>query len=326
MEKKELVGAAILRALRGREGFVSGERLSKTLSISRAALHKKIDSLREAGYEVESVTRKGYRFLSYPDAVDAPLLLSGAQTKYIGREILSFEELDSTNTYAKKIAAESPEGTIVIANEQTKGRGRRGRSFYSAKGEGIFFSVILKPDISPEKAPFITGLAAAALSMALDDLGVKTRIKWPNDILLNGKKIAGILTEMSGDVEKVEYIILGIGLNVSNRFFPEELRETASSLKMEGCGGSRQEIFWKLICSLENLYEEYLKGEKSGILKTLRERSAVLGREIMILTAEGQKSAVALDLSEDGGLIVDIRNEGRQKLSFGEISIREKKE
>lgn len=324
MEKKERINAAILKILRSQEGYVSGERLSRFFSISRAAVHKRIVSLREAGYELESVTKKGYRFLSYPDVVHAALLLSGVETSYIGKEILSFEELDSTNSYAKKVASECSEGTVVIADAQTKGRGRRGRDFHSAKGEGIFCSVILKPAISPGRAVFMTAIAAAAVSVTLSDLGADTRIKWPNDILLNGKKIAGILTEMSGDIERVDHVIVGIGLNVGNPVFPDELMATASSLKMEGYDFSRQEIFWKLIRNLEEMYEDYLGGDRQRILEILRTRSAVIGKEVFIYTEQEKKSAFVLDIAEDGSLLADIEGEGRKKLNFGEISIREK--
>lgn len=323
MRDGKMMNAVILKALRGTSGYVSGEQLSAMNGISRAAIHKRITFLREAGYEIESVTKKGYRLLSCPDTIDDFLLLSEVETSLIGRNIITLDEVDSTNEYAKKIASESPEGTVVIADAQYKGKGRRGRSFYSQKGSGLFFSVILKPDIAPQKAPFITGIGSCALVLVLEDLGKKAQIKWPNDVWMNGKKISGILTEMSGDIEKVEYIVLGIGVNVRNTFFPKEIESIASSLELEGLKISRQQLFCLLMKRLEELYMDYLRGEHHRILRILTEYSCILGKEIVIHNDKEVRYAYALSIDEDGALVVSVEGGGKRRLNSGEVSIRE---
>lgn len=325
MSQNENINASIIRQLVDAKEHVSGEYLSELLGISRAAINKRINTLKNSGYQIESVTNKGYRLLSYPDIVEASLLLSRTNELSIGRHIISLDETESTNEYAKKIAADSPEGTIVIADAQTKGKGRRGRSFYSEKGQGLFLSIILKPKIPPKQAPLITGIGAAAVVLSLQELGTDAEIKWPNDVLVHGKKVCGILTEMSGDIEQIEYIILGMGINVSNECFPQEIQGIASSLKIEGCSVSRQVFFWKMVEHLERLYTEYLGGNRSNLLTVLREYSCVLGKEILIYGSDEVKEAVAVALDEEGALVVTVEGEGRQTLNSGEISIRERK-
>lgn len=325
MKFRENINAIIIRTLLDSETYVSGEQLSEKIGISRAAINKRIAALRREGYQVESVTNKGYRLLSYPDVVDAELLSAGLRTTKMGASLIGLEAVGSTNEYAKKIATESPDGTVVIADEQTMGQGRRGRSFHSEKGQGLFMSFILKPKIPPQKAPLITGIGAAAVALTLADLGIESEVKWPNDILIRGKKVCGILTEMSGDIEQIEYVILGIGLNVRNSEFPEEIKEIASSLWREGYEMDRQQLFWRFAQKLEELYMEYLSGRKERILEVLRKYSCVLGKEIILYGAEGERSALAIDLDDEGALVAEIKGEGVITLNSGEISVRERK-
>lgn len=325
MRLSENINAIIIQTLLDAKTHVSGELLSEKLGISRAAINKRIASLKNSGYQIESVTNKGYRLFSYPDAIDAQLLSAGLKTKKIGEKIIGLTQVGSTNEYAKKIAAESPEGTVVVADEQTTGKGRRGRSFHSEKGQGLFMSFILKPKIAPQKAPLITGIGAAAVILTLEEFGIKSQVKWPNDLLIQGKKVCGILTEMSGDIEQIEYVILGIGLNVRNSDFPEEIREIASSLWREGYEIDRQQLFWQLVQKLEELYMEYLSGGKDRILEVLRKYSCVLGKEIILYGAEGERTALAIDLDDEGALVAEIKGEGVLTLNSGEISIRERK-
>ena len=204
--------------------FISGEEISKQLGISRSAVWKHIKSLKEEGYNIESINKKGYRLIEKPkDLLSSQNIAHELNTEFIGSNILHFDTIDSTNTYAKKIASKEIDGTVVISEEQTLGRGRLGRVWNSKAYEGIWMSIILKPNILPYKTPFLTIIAGASIANALNNLGVNVGIKWPNDIILNGKKLCGILTELSAEIERVNYIVLGIGMNVKNLSFPSDL-------------------------------------------------------------------------------------------------------
>lgn len=318
------INGEILRLLIESKDFVSGESISGKIGISRAAIHKRILFLKDAGVAIESVTKKGHRLLSYPDGIEEFLLTAITDTRVLGREIYSYEQLASTNETLKQMASAQPEGTVVIADCQTEGKGRRGRSFHSARGQGLFFSVLLKPRISPGQAPFITGLAGAALIHTLAEFGIRAQVKWPNDILINGKKVAGILTEMTGDMEQVEYVVLGIGINVNNSHFPEELQEIATSLLLEGHSVSRQRLFGQVMEQLELLYDRFLSGDKKTILEVLRAHSNILGQDIWIHEQDTVQPAVAVDLDENGALLVEIAERGRQTIGSGEVSIRKR--
>ena len=179
-------------------------------------------------------------------------------TDIIGKKIIHFETIDSTNDYAKKIALKEVEGTVIISEEQTKGRGRLKRQWHSKYKEGIWMSIILKPDIIPKKSSFITLIAGASIVNVLNKLGVKAFIKWPNDIIINNKKIAGILTELSTEIDKINYIILGIGINVKTTEFSQEISKIATSLYKEGYKISRVDIITNIITEFENLYLQYI--------------------------------------------------------------------
>ena len=211
--------------------YVSGQNISDKLGITRAAVWKRISKLKELGFEIESVTKKGYKLFSYPDILNKELIEIGMKSDFIGHSVEVLESVDSTNDYAKKKAKELVDGSVIISLEQVKGKGRRGRSFHSGKGDGIYLSIILKPGFEPTKAPFITSIAGAALVNTFNKFNIQTKVKWPNDVLINGKKVAGILTEMSADMEFIEYIVLGVGINVSGLEFPNELKNIATSLK-----------------------------------------------------------------------------------------------
>ena len=211
--------------------FISGEELSKKLGISRTAIWKHIRILRSQGYNIESVNKKGYRLVDEPtDLLNPQNIYRNLKTKFIGKNVLHFETIDSTNDYAKKIGNELRDGSVIISEEQTKGKGRLGRVWESKAGEGIWMSIILKPNIIPNKAPFITLIAGASIVKALNILGVDAKIKWPNDITINNKKLSGILTELSAEIERVNYIVVGIGMNVKDTDFEAELQDKAKSL------------------------------------------------------------------------------------------------
>lgn len=302
--------------------YVSGQNISDKLGITRAAVWKRISKLKELGFEIESVTKKGYKLLSYPDILNKELIEIGMKSDFIGHSVEVLESVDSTNDYAKKKAKELVDGSVIISLEQVKGKGRRGRSFHSGKGDGIYLSIILKPGFEPAKAPFITSIAGAALVNTFNKFNIQTKIKWPNDVLINGKKVAGILTEMSADMEFIEYIVLGVGINVSGLEFPNELKNIATSLKLEGYDVKKLSIIWQFIYEFELLYNLYLNENTSEVVNILRNNSSVLGKQINVHYMNEVESAIAVDINNQGALIIKTQEGEVKELSSGEISIR----
>lgn len=253
-------------------GFVSGEEISDSLQVSRTAIWKHIKALREDGYVIESHPRVGYRLVSVPDRLYPDEITTHLRTRLIGKSVVYFPETVSTNDAAKELAAAGiPEGTLVVTEEQTGGRGRLGRAWHSPAGRGIWLSVILRPDINPMDAPKITLLTAVALARTLAAYpGIKPGIKWPNDILVEGRKIAGILTEMNAELDRVNFIVLGIGININTSLkeFPAELRDTATSLyTAAGRHWDRLEFLAKMLENLEELYLMLTQGRFPAIIK-----------------------------------------------------------
>ena len=302
--------------------YVSGQNISDKLGITRAAVWKRISKLKELGFEIESVTKKGYKLLSYPDILNKELIEIGMKSDFIGHSVEVLESVDSTNDYAKKKAKELVDGSVIISLEQVKGKGRRGRSFHSGKGDGIYLSIILKPGFEPTKAPFITSIAGAALVNTFNKFNIQTKVKWPNDVLINGKKVAGILTEMSADMEFIEYIVLGVGINVSGLEFPSELKNIATSLKLEGYDVKKLNIIWQFVYEFELLYNLYLKENTSEVVNILKNNSSVIGKQINVHYMNEVESAIAVDINNQGALIIKTQEGEVKELSSGEISIR----
>ena len=244
-------------------------------------------------------------------------------TNIIGKKILHFETIESTNNYAKKIALEELDGTVIISEAQTKGRGRVGKQWYSKSGEGIWMSIILKPNIIPQTAPFITLIAGASIVKALNKLGVETFIKWPNDITINNKKVAGILTELSTEVDKINYIVLGIGINTKTMKFSQEISEIATSLYKEGYEISRVDIVKAILEEFEKLYLQYVnENVRKETLSICRKYSAIIGKDIYLIKEDEKELVRCLDVNDDGNLIVRNENNIIQEIISGEISIR----
>lgn len=244
-------------------------------------------------------------------------------TTFIGCNIIHLETVDSTNDYAKKIANEEAEGSVVISEEQTKGKGRLGRSWHSKLYEGIWMSIILKPEINPYNAPFITLIAGASIVKALNDLGVETLIKWPNDVIVNGKKICGILTELSTEFDRINYIVLGIGMNVKTMEFSQEICDIATSLYKEGYNLSRVDIVRSILETFEKLYIDYIdNNSKEDVLKICREYSALIGKKVYSIKGDIKELVECLDVNEYGNLKI-LKSDGSvEELISGEISIR----
>lgn len=304
--------------------FISGEELSKKLGISRTAIWKHIRILRSQGYNIESVNKKGYRLVDEPtDLLNPQNIYRNLKTKFIGKNVLHFETIDSTNNYAKKIGNELRDGSVIISEEQTKGKGRLGRVWESKAGEGIWISIILKPNIIPNKAPFITLIAGASIVKALNILGVDAKIKWPNDITINNKKLSGILTELSAEIERVNYIVVGIGMNVKDTDFEEELKDKATSLYKENYNVSRVDIVKEILCQFEKLYLDYIeKDDKKEVLDICRQYSAIINKEIYVIKNDQKELVDCIGINEEGNLIIKNKDGNLEEIMSGEVSIR----
>ena len=315
----------ILEVILGNEKeFISGEELSKKLGISRTAIWKHIRILRSQGYNIESVNKKGYRLVDEPtDLLNPQNIYRNLKTKFIGKNVLHFETIDSTNDYAKKIGNELRDGSVIISEEQTKGKGRLGRVWESKAGEGIWMSIILKPNIIPNKAPFITLIAGASIVKALNILGVDAKIKWPNDITINNKKLSGILTELSAEIERVNYIVVGIGMNVKDTDFEEELQDKATSLYKENYNVSRVDIVKEILCQFEKLYLDYIeKDDKKEVLDICRQYSAIINKEIYVIKNDQKELVDCIGINEEGNLIIKNKDGKLEEIMSGEVSIR----
>lgn len=316
----------ILELLRRQEGFLSGEDIGRELSITRAAVWKGIKKLREEGYEIEAVTNRGYRLTNPETMYNKRELEQGLKTKTMGQSIYFYEETDTTNNRARELALEgAPEGTLVVAEKQTAGRGRRGKVWESPLGTGIWMSLVLRPQIMPAEASVLTLLCGLATAEAIEaETGLSADIKWPNDILINGKKAVGILTEMDCEMSEVHFVIPGIGINVNTASFPPEIAEIATSLYLE-CGKtvSRRRLVHKVLERLEEHYETFLwTGSFAAMLEDYRKHCITLGKEVHVLGRE-PFFAEALDITPEGELLVRRADNGKEEVVFsGEVSIR----
>ena len=240
----------------------------------------------------------------------------------MGQEVYYFDSIDSTNIYANTIANQASEGSVVVSKEQTQGKGRSGKVWVSDNDQGIYFSTILKPSIPISRASFLTQVAGAALATSLERLGVVCQIKWPNDLVLNGRKIAGILTEMRAEIESISYIIVGIGVNIGPKTFEESISTVATSLANEGYQIQDLDLLRAFFIDFEDLYEDFKNKDYTRILGILKDKSAVLGKEIYLIR-DGQKDKVfAENIDEYGNLIVRNELGFLEEVFTGEISVR----
>lgn len=318
----------LLTILKECDGFISGEEIGERLGVSRTAVWKNISKLKSMGYQIEAVTNKGYRLIENEiDIINEAEIKDGLNTSVIGNEIYYFNEVESTNDEIRKLGENGyKEGVIVIAETQTNGKGRRGRAWTSPKYSGIWMSMLLTPEIAPIEAPRLTLVAGLCMCKAIRDLtGLSALIKWPNDILINGKKVCGILTEMSAEIESVNYIILGIGVNVNNNEFPEELKDIASSLKIEGnINYQRKKIIKCFLEYFEKYYFNFIKDNNfSAFVDEYKKYSATLGKEVTVIGRENF-NAEAIDINDDGELVVKKEDGSILTVFSGEVSVRSK--
>ncbi|MFJ5757786.1 biotin--[acetyl-CoA-carboxylase] ligase [Neobacillus sp. NPDC093182] len=291
------------------ESYLSGQRIAELIGCSRTAVWKHIEELRKEGFELEAVRRKGYRIVKTPEKITADELRLGLKTNFIGKNVYYEETVESTQKIAHRLAYENAsEGTVIIAEEQVAGRGRMDRKWHSPKYTGVWMSIILRPNIPLPKAPQLTLLTAVAIVQAIEDLtGLLPEIKWPNDILIRGKKVTGILTELEAEADRINSIIIGIGMNVNQtkEDFPIELQETATSLFIEkGDKVSRSDLIKAIFMNLEKLYLLYLE-EGFLPIKLLWEGYAIsIGRKITARTLSNSITGTAQGITDDGVLIM----------------------
>jgi BirA family transcriptional regulator, biotin operon repressor / biotin---[acetyl-CoA-carboxylase] ligase len=290
--------------------YLSGQHIAELIGCSRTAVWKHIEELRKEGFELEAVRRKGYRIVKTPEKITADELRLGLTTKFIGKNVHYEESVESTQKIAHLLAYEdAPEGTVIIAEEQLSGRGRMDRKWHSPKYTGIWMSIILRPNIPLTKAPQLTLLAAVAIVQAIEDLtGLLPEIKWPNDILIKGKKVTGILTELEAEADRINSIIIGIGMNVNQTKddFPSELQQIATSLSLEkGEKVARADLIKGIFMNLEKLYLLYLK-EGFLPIKLLWESYAIsIGKNITARTLTHSIIGKAQGITDDGVLIIE---------------------
>ncbi len=316
----------ILRLLRSADGYISGQELCNRFGVSRTAVWKAINQLKEAGYEIEAQQNKGYRLMAAPDLMTEAEIKSLMHTDWVAKEVLYFDTIDSTNTKAQELAEKGyPSGTLVVADKQESGKGRRGRSWVSPSGTGIFMTLMIKPDINPNNASMLTLVAALAVAKAITSVtGEEALIKWPNDIVVNGKKVCGILTEMNAQFDYINHIVVGIGINVHNESFPEEISQMASSLMIEAGGKRfhRAQIIAETMSYFEQYYDTFLKTQDLSAL--VREYDKLLvnrNKSVRVLDPKEPFDGKAMGITPKGELIVDTW-ESRKLVSSGEVSVR----
>lgn len=316
----------ILRLLRSADGYISGQELCNRFGVSRTAVWKAINQLKEAGYEIEAQQNKGYRLMSAPDLMTEAEIKSLMHTEWVAKEVLYFDTIDSTNTKAQELAEKGyPSGTLVVADKQESGKGRRGRSWVSPSGTGIFMTLMIKPDINPNNASMLTLVAALAVAKAITSVtGEEALIKWPNDIVINGKKVCGILTEMNAQFDYINHIVVGIGINVHNESFPEEISQMASSLMIEAGGKRfhRAQIIAETMSYFEQYYDTFLKTQDlSALVREYDELLVNMNKAVRVLDPKEPFDGKAMGITPKGELIVDTW-ESRKLVSSGEVSVR----
>jgi len=317
----------VLTLLRAEGGvFLSGEQLSERLGLSRTAVWKAVKTLRQEGYEIEARTGMGYRLVAAPNVLTEAEIRSWLKTD---RDLRCFDTIDSTNTYARQIALEgAADGTAVIADCQTAGRGRMGRSFQSPRGKGIYLSVLFRPDLPPERLMPVTALAGLAVCDAVERLcGVRPGLKWPNDPVLGNRKLCGVLTEMAleGETGRVQHLVVGVGINVLHtpEDFQDDVADIATSLQMElGKPVSRARLAALLLEELDRVYGALCSGELRDYLAAYRRDCVNLGKTVQLIGPEGRETVTAVDVDEAFGLVVRTPEGNEKTVRSGEVSVR----
>jgi BirA family transcriptional regulator, biotin operon repressor / biotin---[acetyl-CoA-carboxylase] ligase len=317
----------ILEMLRHQEAPLSGAEMSKTLGISRSAVWKHIKTLRREGYRIEAKPASGYRLVGVPSHPTPWEIQAGLGTAHIGKRIYTFSQASSTNEVAFRLALKgAEEGEVVLAESQTEGKGRMGRPWESPAGLNIYLSIILRPRIVPSKTPLITLMAAVACAEAMDEVaGLLPAIKWPNDLLLERKKLGGILTEADMELDRINFVVVGIGINVNmtRSSFPSSIKDTATSLQ-EALGReiSRIALTQAILRHMEQWYQRLGQGRGEEITRRWKELALIEGQQIEVTSLGEVVRGTALDIDEDGALLVQTDNTTIRRIVAGDVTLK----
>ena len=326
----------ILARLSDAEDFVSGQQLCSEFGVSRTAVWKAVNRLKKEGYNIESVTNRGYRLREGNDILSESEMQRFMKSSVIGRKVIVYDECDSTNTRASQAAfAGEEEGLVIVSNRQTSGRGRRGRVWNSPEGVSVYMSILLRPKFVPGPAPRITLVAALAVAYAIDDLieqnttdntdnaAEKTRIKWPNDILIDEKKVCGILSEIDCQIDHINHLVVGIGINVLNRRFPSDIADKAGSIySITGQKLNRNRLVVKVCEYFEKFYSIFQETESiENLADKYNSKLINKDRGVVVLDSKGDYEGIARGVNNEGSLMVEIPG-GMKFVSYGEVSVR----
>lgn len=307
------------------DDYISGQALADLVGCSRVAIWKHIDQLRQEGYEIEAVKKKGYRLLKKLDSLRATDILMGLQTEFVGQSIYSYDTVSSTQIVARELAGSgAKDGTAVISDEQTEGTGRLKRKWHSPSNGGIWLSMIMRPDIPPYHAPQLTLLTAVAAVQTLNKFGVNAGIKWPNDVLVEGRKIAGILTELHAESDKIHHVIIGIGMNINQPLesFPDELKEIATSVLIEKKQRvDRSEFLQSFFKNFEDIYLLYLEKGFEPIKQLWEKLTITIGKKVTVQSLHGTLTGLATGINDDGVLIIMDEEQKSHLVYSGDITV-----
>lgn len=313
----------ILKYLTSNE-YISGQQISSELNVSRNTIWKHIKELKSNGYIIDSVTNKGYKLISTPDILSEVEIQKDLNTDRIGKKIISFKQIDSTNEEIKRQAKNGAEsGLVCTAEEQLNGKGRLGRNWYSEYGTGIWTSILLRPYISPMEVSAITLICGLAVCDSIKKVtGLSATIKWPNDVLVNNKKVCGILTEMSAQTDAVDFIVIGIGINVNNEIFSEDIAYKATSLYLESNKKvSRVELLKEILIKTEQYTDEFVTDFTSDLLNRYKSQCITIGKEVTVEKKSTTISGTAVDITNNGTLVIETENKERIEITSGEVSV-----
>lgn len=316
----------ILKILRETDTYVSGQKLCEQLGVSRTAVWKAINQLKEEGYEIDSVNNRGYRLNKVPDVMSEAEILSQLHTRWLGHPLHYLDIVDSTNIYAKELAERGAgHGTVVIGDQQTAGKGRLGRTWNSPRGCAIYITYLLRPDILPIHASRLTIVAALATTRAIEEVtNLTCGIKWPNDIVVDGRKVCGILTEMSADMDQIHHVVIGIGVNVNMTEFDKEICTTATSLRLQtGEVVSRASVILSMLKYFEQYYDSFMQTEDlSGLLEEYNSHLVNRNKEVRIIERQKEWTAIARNMNVQGELVVETEDGVLHNIMSGEVSVR----
>ena len=314
----------VLSLVKQAGGYLSGEEISRQLGVSRAAVWKAVKALREKGYVIDSVTNRGYRLSSQPDLLDAAAIQAGLSTRFLGRNIVALEETDSTNEEAKRQgAAGAPDGTLCVAERQTGGKGRLGRAWSSPAGSGVWMSLLLRPSVAPQEATQLTLIVGLSVCQAIRRLtGCPAMIKWPNDIVIGRKKVCGILTELTADMEQIHYVVVGIGINANVPQFQGALQQKATSLLLEtGQKADRAALVRTVLEELEKNYEQFLTDLTADFITPYEALCVSLNRQVSVVRGGRELTGQSIGLTKEGELRVRMENGDILEIGSGEVTV-----